>query len=220
MSSSAKVIINLPASYTLKEVSKELQKLSYKELSSEQAQGNLTDPIYQADKGKRTTDSGVIKKAFKIVEITQRADNLVKALKYLIPRLLEKSPVKSGRYKGNHYMDIDGVRTVSLSSIGNIEKEVEGAREVRIYNTSIYANKLEREGNSSSKIKSNLTFIKAQGVYDFFSRKIRGASFAGVISRVGRSDSYPVLYDPRYTSKEGKSIVLPVIYLSIDEGEK
>ena len=104
---SAKIVKTLPKSYTIKEVSKELRKESFKQLRMEQKNDNFSDPIFSIDKGKRTEDKRIIKKAKAFVEISQRADSLAKSLKFLIPRLLNQSPVKSGEYKSSHYVDFD-----------------------------------------------------------------------------------------------------------------
>lgn len=216
-----RIVKDIPGDYTPKQIAKFLQNESFKELALEQSQDNFKDPIFQADKGKRTENKAIIKKAKSFVEISQRAESLAKALKFLIPRLLDKSPVLSGSYRSSHFMDLDNGKTLNLLNVDlkDLNKILEGVSTVLIYNTQIYANKLEREANARSSKRGNLLFINASGVYDFFSKKIRGASFAGVIARVGRSDRYEVRKDPSYTRKEGGGkIVLPVIYLSIGKG--
>jgi len=194
------------------------------EVKEQQKIGGFSKPIYRNDGKYRFKNAyDAAKNTRGIVDVFDSATSLVDSTWYIVSKIKKISPVKSGQYLNRHFLDVNG-RTYNLKNISskkNLTEIVKDAKIIRIYNNSVYANKLERYANKSSKRQSkpqsNISFLRVNGIYEFFARKTNLLSLRNVYVRVGRSDYLPVIKDPRYTLKDGSTLVLPVIEIKLLE---
>lgn len=190
------------------------------EIQFEQGRDNFKRPIYQSDGKKKytTPEQAVINNKGRI-DIFDAATDLTEGTWFIIQRLLKTSPVDTGEYLNSHYIDIknQSYKLSGLSSKKELETLLQDVREIRIYNISIYANKLERVANAKTKTTKvkNISYLFTNGVYDYFSKKANLAKIKNVYTRVGRSDNLPVLGDRGYKTKDGKRIVIPVMQIKL-----
>ncbi len=216
--------VDLGAKASKELIKKTMLRVVLDEVASEQRNNNFKSPIYQPDrKGKYTDPYKTVASAVNQVDVFDSATSLYDGAWFIFQKLLRTSPVVTGSYSNSHYVDINGqnYNLKFFTSKNQLEELLKDVREIRIYNVSVYANKLERSANSKSKKTKiqNITYLLVNGVYDYFSKKANLLKLRNLYIKVGRSDSLPVLGDRGYTTKDGKKIVIPVIQMKII-GEK
>lgn len=216
--------IELDSKADLKLIRNTMLSVIRSEMKFEQSRGNFKKPVYQSDGAKKfnTVEQAMVKNQGRI-DIFDAATDLTEAVWFIVQKILKSSPVDSGEYINSHFIDIEN-KSYNLSSLSS-KKELgvllNDVREIRIYNISIYANKLERVANAKekkTKVK-NVTYLFTNGVYDYFSKKANMSKIRNVYTKVTRSDTLSVLGDRGYKTKEGKRIVIPVMQIMMI-GEK
>lgn len=192
------------------------------EVAEQQRLGGFKRPVYRNDrKYNFKSAEAAASKTRGIVDVFDAATNLAESAWYIIGKLKQLSPVKTGNYRDNHYIDIRG-RAYNIKNFTSkvmFKQALKDADVVRIYNNSVYANKLERYANKTGqrqrKPGSNISFLRINGIYEFFARKTNLKRLRNIHVRVGRSDYLPVINNTSYTLKDGGTLVLPVIELKL-----
>lgn len=126
-------------------------------LTEEQAKGFDKQPVVTVD-GRRNKPLASVHPLGKI-EFTARQD-IKEIMQFLYAGILERSPIKTGRYKTSHFVFLNGKQVANSASSLNkwldTNPPIEPKDIIRIVNTQPYARKLERYGitNQRKKIRT------------------------------------------------------------------
>lgn len=110
-------------------------------LAEEQARGFDRNPRVIVDRRFDAPIESV--KPFGRIEFVQRVD-IGEVVEWIWKRLLERSPVLTGRYQDSHIVMINGVQVPDIRAIGLEQRGYQPGDRIQFVNTQPYARKIEK----------------------------------------------------------------------------